>query len=513
MRIDTSFFYQLSNAFLGKALALDVNPDGSGRVQMASSGGFAGQLWKLVDRGKGAYSLRTEYLGDGFSLDIINDQRRDTPLLAPSGDFPGQSWTLLPLNGGSYKLINDLTGPDFFLDTAAGTQQVLLTPGDHSGQHWTLKRVRKIGRNVAIPDLDPKETPGGEGPTDFDYYARPEGVVRALMVFVDFEDVSGDDGSPETTARRLLGNGSAQRLFRDQSYRRMALGVTVKSDLGWRRMPRPTGGYDTSDFDGHKEYIRQAAELFVGDVDFSEYSLILIATPESTHLINGSSSFSAAENYGIPVPGGEIRLAVTFDGKSRRRQYTTLVHEVAHLFGLPDQYRYGHDAQSSRAGCWSLMSDVYHATGFLGWDRHKNGWLDPSRKTYVDTPVSSWAGTLHPLAADAGLSMVVFPIDDPLKPTKVFVLELAQTVIGEDGEPLGEGVLFYTVDATVPTGSSPVVVVPNVRSVSDNFGNLFEAPYGVGDQGARAEGSALLILEVLQRFGAAYRVKVRYEPS
>lgn len=71
--------------------------------------------------------------------------------------------------------------------------------------------------------------------------------------------------------------------------------------------------------------------------------------------------------------------------------------------------------------------------------------------------------------------------------------------------------LLYVVDATVPSGSSPVVVVPNICSGSDNFGNLFEAPYGVGDRGAKAEGAALLVLEVRQRFGDSYYVKVRYE--
>ena len=35
--------------------------------------------------------------------------------------------------------------------------------------------------------------------------------------------------------------------------------------------------------------------------------------------------------------------------------------------------------------------------------------------------------------------------------------------------------------------------------------------YGVGNQGARAEGKALLVLEVRQRFGDSYYVKVRYE--
>ena len=32
------------------------------------------------------------------------------------------------------------------------------------------------------------------------------------------------------------------------------------------------------------------------------------------------------------------------------------------------------------------MSDVDHGEHFLGWHRHKNGWLPPARSTYIDGP-------------------------------------------------------------------------------------------------------------------------------
>jgi hypothetical protein len=81
----------------------------------------------------------------------------------------------------------------------------------------------------------------GEGPTDFTRFARPVGVVKAVMIFVDFPDVPAAPASAASVADHLLGNGQAQQLYRDQSYRRLTLDVTVRSDLagGGCRRHRP----------------------------------------------------------------------------------------------------------------------------------------------------------------------------------------------------------------------------------------------------------------------------------
>lgn len=144
MSFDTSFYYRLTNEFLGSGQALDVIPDGSGRLKMAPTGNFSGQLWKLVDLGAGKYSLRTIYLGDGFSLDVINDGTNNTPWLAPTGNFSGQFWSLVPWGDGTYKLTNDFTGLAKSLDTYSDTHEPFLGIGNHLGQHWTLTRLTEI---------------------------------------------------------------------------------------------------------------------------------------------------------------------------------------------------------------------------------------------------------------------------------------------------------------------------------------------------------------------------------
>ena len=56
---------------------------------------------------------------------------------------------------------------------------------------------------------------------------------------------------------------------------------------------------------------------------------------------------------------------------------------------MPPDPRCGGGAYNSNAGCWPIMSDIFHSVSFLGWHRHKNGWLPVSRATYIDAASAS----------------------------------------------------------------------------------------------------------------------------
>jgi hypothetical protein len=110
--------------------------------------------------------------------------------------------------------------------------------------------------------------------------------------------------------------------------------------------------------------------------------------------------------------------------------------------------------------------------------------------------------------------MLVFPANDPSRPSKVWVVEVAQPVFAKGGgvSPV-EGVLFYTVDGKRESGKSPVAVIPRVESRSVQFGNLFEAPFQPGDRRADSIGGASIELRVLAKSGSAYDVEVDFTPA
>ena len=79
---------------------------------------------------------------------------------------------------------------------------------------------------------------------------------------------------------------------------------------------------------------------------------------------------------------------------------------------------------------------------------------------------------ITPLNAPSGVSMIVIPVDDPVKPSKVFVIEISQPLRGKDSQN-SIGVLVYSVDAKLATGRNPVVVYPKL--------DLLKAPFYAGD--------------------------------
>ena len=314
-------------------------------------------------------------------------------------------------------------------------------------------------------------------------------------------------------------------IYKSQSFGHVRLHVDVRSDLGWRRMrSRSTRFTLRGDFDAQAAYMTAASQLFRShEVDFSAYSHVLVvAAKNPSPGFDLSPAFVAPPDWAVSSPSGDISLGVTLGNDSYtnigndnyQSSFMLLAHELGLTFGIPDQYPY-HSTNAeldSLAGCWSIMSDITHATGFLGWDRHKMGWLGSQQMLYVNEPGSVYA-TINPFSAGAcGLGMIVVPIDDPDDPSRVFVVEVAQPPLGLDGTHPGEGVLVYVVDAQRAQKASPVKVIPkDEHALPTTTGSTAHctAPYQVGDA-LHEEGPMSFSLQVLQQFNESYNVKVTY---
>jgi hypothetical protein len=144
------YWYRLTNAFTTPSFALDVVNDGgkasSGTLEMAPSGNFSGQYWRLVpnpDPSSTTYALYTLFLGANKRLDVYGDDKTK-PHLADAGRYSGQIWTLKPWGDGTWQLTNQYSGPDLHLDVYSDTKVPFMGDGNHTGQHWTLTAIARV---------------------------------------------------------------------------------------------------------------------------------------------------------------------------------------------------------------------------------------------------------------------------------------------------------------------------------------------------------------------------------
>jgi hypothetical protein len=299
-----------------------------------------------------------------------------------------------------------------------------------------------------IPVLDPKgDVYKTEGPNDDSIYGTTVGEKSMLMVYTHFPDVEKPQETTQQVADRMLGDGRFLDIFHKQSYGKIKLKIHHVHD--WRVMPRPKEENDPATTNGHRQMFVDIFGLYP-EINFHDYDYLVAKLPG-----RGNFAFGERKDEAIPYRDGFIFHAVNIASNSAE----VLAHEVAHCMGLPDLYTYGNKIKPKNpVGAWDLMSSGSRACGFLGWHRHKLGWLDADRKTYLTE--GSHQMDLTPLDAESGISMVVVPLDNPKQPSVVYVLEIGQPPIPKDGEKAWPaGVLVYRVDATKATGCNPVIVL------------------------------------------------------
>lgn len=318
----------------------------------------------------------------------------------------------------------------------------------HEHQHFVVAHQPRedVATKGVIPALNPKgDVYKTEGPNDFEIYGTTTGDKKLIMVYTHFPDTGVPKESTREIEKLMVGDGRFLDIFHKQSYGKLNLEITHIH--GWREMPREKKDNDPVTTEGHRQMFVDIFGLYP-EINFFDYDYIVAKLPG-----RGNFAFGERRDKAIPYRDGFIFHAVNIGSNNPG----VLAHEVAHCMGLPDIYTYGDLQPKNPAGPWDIMSSGGGAAGFLGWHRHKLGWMPAERQRYLTE--GSQVIELTPLDAKSGTSMVVVPVDDPEHPSKVYVVEIGQPPLPKkDAEPYPAGVLIYSVDATKATGQNPVVV-------------------------------------------------------
>jgi M6 family metalloprotease-like protein len=134
-----------------------------------------------------------------------------------------------------------------------------------------------------------------------------------------------------------------------------------------------------------------------------------------------------------------------------------VIHELGHLFGLPDLYSF--QDSTDTADYFSIMNKAaVGGIGYFGWEKYILGWLDDPQIICHQT--GEVAGNLVSLTKKNGLKMIVIPISS----SEVLVVE-NRTKEGIDKMIPNPGIIAYVVDSSIEGGKNPIKVLNNKKPI------------------------------------------------
>nr|MDT0662591.1 M6 family metalloprotease domain-containing protein [Micromonospora sp. DSM 115978] len=296
-----------------------------------------------------------------------------------------------------------------------------------------------------------------EGPTDYGRWLRPTGTVRAIVLFVYFDDATPASGE---MARRTTEFAPASTWLTRSSYG--AVDLRLSFDSAWRRMPQPQTAYASfnATFDNQRAYLSDAVAAADAAINFSQYQIVYVVPASTASALTNSAAFIAYPGWGVWADGVELRHGITFGHGLDDWGFEILLHETGHIFGLPDLYAYTPTNYHDAVGGWDLMGLVSGAApDHFAWHKWKMGWLSDSQITCRSGPGSTTT-TLTPLGETAGTKTVVVRTGE----RDAVVVENRQVSrLDQASGCFRPGVLVYRVTTSVggggrpPGGGDPVV--------------------------------------------------------
>ena len=134
-----------------------------------------------------------------------------------------------------------------------------------------------------------------------------------------------------------------------------------------------------------------------------------------------------------------------------------VIHELGHLFGLPDLYSF--QDSTDTADYFSIMNKAaVGGIGYFGWEKYILGWLDDPQM--ICHKAGEVAGNLVPLTKVNGLKMIAVPISS----SQVLVVE-NRTKEGIDKMIPNPGIIAYVVDSSIEGGKNPIKVLNNKKPI------------------------------------------------
>ena len=334
--------------------------------------------------------------------------------------------------------------------------------------------------------------------------ARSTGTLRVGVLFMDFPDKQATHSTAEEAA---LGLPWAEEYLEAASYGE--LDVDFRARHGWLRAEQDSSAYfGPTAFGGALTYRASEYAVALADdgVNFSTLDLVMVVFP-SSHF-SGGNALGHAHVDGVNITTTRINTFALPESREPADWGYVAAHEIAHNLGLLDMYPYDGERHKlpelEEGSVWAFVdmglmglkarfkTDPKHdrwlvtwhwpnggtsmgsfgtrslAREMLGWSRWQLDWLNPSQ-VHCDGGDGATVQLASIAQPQNGVALAVVPLDSG----EVIVVE-SRRKIGYDagiayvhpdsgaktrrGSLLTEGVLVYTVDASLGSGELPIKV-------------------------------------------------------
>ena len=213
-----------------------------------------------------------------------------------------------------------------------------------------------------------------------------------------------------------------------------------------------------------RTFVSKTLETADSQIDFTKSDgVIIILDPNSSYL---RIAYALADEH--IVDGKKISNVVMLGRAFVRvgRPPYLVVHELGHLFGLPDLYSY--QDSTDTADYFSVMNmAASEGVGYFGWERYILGWLDDPQM--ICHKAGEVVGNLIPLTKKNGLKMIAVPISS----SEVLVVE-NRTKEGIDKMISSAGIIAYVVDSSIESGKNPIKVLNNKKPIKIGSSFIYE---------------------------------------
>ena len=205
-----------------------------------------------------------------------------------------------------------------------------------------------------------------------------------------------------------------------------------------------------------RTFVSKTLETAEPQIDFTKSDgVMIILDPNSSYLRLG---YGLTDEYTVD---GKKLSSVVLLGRAYvqvgLRSPYLVIHELGHLFGLPDLYSF--QDSTDTVDYFSIMNKAaVGGIGYFGWERFILGWLDDPQ--IICHKAGEVAGNLVPLTKANGLKMIAVPISS----SQVLVVE-NRTKEGIDKMIPNPGIIAYVVDSSIEGGKNPIKVLNNKKPI------------------------------------------------